>query len=584
MRKTAKALLALGMSAAMVAGLVACGNTTDSGDSTTAQETESVTNNDSSADETEEETEEEGGYASTGVTVESGKGIDFEDGNSGFIVFDTVVAGSGAGSVEVVDFNGSKAAKLVADDTSVGVDATGASTETPTATPYIAIDAGSLLGDKIADCKGIQMDLAVEYSDGSFSAVSGSIYAGNSAGAESDTWSVYMAKGNPKTISMTMDSSEFSAEDANIFMVSLSTVGAPATEVPTIYIDNIIFLDADGNALEIGDTSVEFNEAGMGVVDWSNGVQQPMGETVLAGVSGTQSGGWWPQDSLMMTCDQDVADAMGYTYVDPALLTSDSVITIYFTDDTDAINDSGAWQTPYIRSGQWDDLTVDDEKIKDFSYDVKISNTDVSPYINKDETIDGTSFDQIQPDTMVNKSWAIVQYTYAQIAETMEDDNWPTDLTWFGIADMGTNVTIDKVTIGTVSAGESVAIANATGSSSGWGQAVTLTTIKNDNGVLDPAIITPGTIFVVDFTATDTNEEDDTEAPLELILQSWSGGESWAKVAPYSCSDSQALFSYDDMVAAYGDSNFEETLDNLLVGDCDCNLTVIGVSYIPGEE
>lgn len=582
MRKTARMLLALGMSVAMVASLAGCNSKTTTETTAATQATEEGT---TVSSETEEATEEAGGYANTGVTVEEGKGIDFEDGNSGFITFDTVVAGANDGEVSIVDFNGSKAAKLDTADRSIGVDATGATTETPVTTPYIAIDVSTLLGDKVVDCKGIQFDLAAEYSDGEFHAISGSVYAGNSTGAKNDTYSVYIEKSNPKTITFTDDSIAFTTEEPNIFMFSVSTVGAPATEIPTLYIDNIIFLDADGNAIEIADDASEFNEAGMGVIDWSNGVKEPVGEVTLTGVGGDQNNNWWPVDTNMMTTDQDVADAMGYNYVDPSLLTPDSVITIYFTCDTQAVNDGGAWQAPYLRLGQWDELSVDGEVVKTLSYDTKFTGTDISPIIDKDETITGdgiTSFDQIQEDTMINKSWSIVQYTYAQIAEVTGDENWPNDLTFMGIADMGMDFVIDKVTIGTVSSGDAVSIANATGSSSNWGQAVTLTTIKNDNGTFDPAVITPGTKFIVDFTAE--NVDDSQAAPLELIFQSWSGGEGWAKVAPATCTDSQAIFEYDDIVAAYGGlDNFEETLDAINVGDCNCNLTVIGVSYVPGE-
>ncbi|WP_295156405.1 hypothetical protein [uncultured Ruminococcus sp.] len=47
---------------------------------------------------------------------------------------------------------------------------------------------------------------------------------------------------------------------------------------------------------------------------------------------------------------------------------------------------------------------------------------------------------------------------------------------------------------------------------------------------------------------------------IELILQSWSGGASWAKVSAYEYGTANghnnAKFSYNDCVKAFGTSNF----------------------------
>ena len=100
-----------------------------------------------------------------------------------------------------------------------------------------------------------------------------------------------------------------------------------------------------------------------------------------------------------------------------------------------------------------------------------------------------------------------------------------------------------------------------------WGQAITLQCVKNEGGVFDPTILTEDKAVVVYYEA-------DT-AP-EVVLQSWSGGEGWAKVPAneeYS-SEGVAVFTYDYMVDMYEADNFEETLDCFIVGDTGSALTV----------
>lgn len=104
-------------------------------------------------------------------------------------------------------------------------------------------------------------------------------------------------------------------------------------------------------------------------------------------------------------------------------------------------------------------------------------------------------------------------------------------------------------------------------SAGSWGQAITLTTVKNENGVFDPAVLTPDKAVVVYYTA-------DT-AP-EVVLQSWSGGEGWAKVPADETlsTDGVAVFTYDYMTAMYQSDDFVDTLDAFIVGDTGSELTV----------
>lgn len=110
-------------------------------------------------------------------------------------------------------------------------------------------------------------------------------------------------------------------------------------------------------------------------------------------------------------------------------------------------------------------------------------------------------------------------------------------------------------------------------SAGAWGQAITLTTVKNDNGVFDPAVLTPDKAVVVYYTA-------DT-AP-EVVLQSWSGGEGWAKVPADETlsTDGVAVFTYDYMTAMYQSDDFVDTLDAFIVGDTGSELTVSKVLLV----
>lgn len=121
---------------------------------------------------------------------------------------------------------------------------------------------------------------------------------------------------------------------------------------------------------------------------------------------------------------------------------------------------------------------------------------------------------------------------------------------------------------------EGVVISDTEATSAGaWGQAITLTTLKNENGVFDPAILTPDKAVVVYYEA-------DT-AP-EVVLQSWSGGEGWAKVPANEefSTDGVAVFTYDYMTAMYQSEDFVSTLDAFIVGDTGSELTVSKVILV----
>ena len=188
--------------------------------------------------------------------------IDFEDGNMGFLQVYTVPANADAATtLEVVDFNGSKAVQI----TNAG------------AVPFVGIDVQSLLGDNTEKLASMELSIGVANPSGKFQAVSGEILAwsGEDLVESLDAWSVYMENANPKKAVATLAAGEEFVNGANnLFILNMKVDNAKDAGLgnSTLYIDNIRFLDKDGNLLT-ADSSVAFAGpdafAGSGV-DMSN--------------------------------------------------------------------------------------------------------------------------------------------------------------------------------------------------------------------------------------------------------------------------------------------------------------------------
>ena len=98
----------------------------------------------------------------------------------------------------------------------------------------------------------------------------------------------------------------------------------------------------------------------------------------------------------------------------------------------------------------------------------------------------------------------------------------------------------------------------------------------------DPTKMNADTQVIVSYTCEYLSDQK-TNAPVELIVQSWSypdtpmvnsSGSVWAKVAPAEYDDNHAVFNYMDMVTAYGTADFSG-VDALNIGATDyVNLTV----------
>lgn len=114
---------------------------------------------------------------------------------------------------------------------------------------------------------------------------------------------------------------------------------------------------------------------------------------------------------------------------------------------------------------------------------------------------------------------------------------------------------------GEVSDKKETVIFTGSAKTSGWGQAITLSTTK-EGGSFDSSVIEKDGYFEVQFKGgTDK---------AEIILQSWSGGADWARVSPTEVTEKDGIvyakYSYDDVAAANGD------------------IEVLSVKYIVGKS
>ena len=215
--------------------------------------------------------------------------LDFEDGNAGFVSIYEGMANSASATIEVADYNGSKALKITNNNGKV---------------PYIAFDVLSLLGEKAADVAYVEMTLGIENPDGKFYACSGEmkLFASGELSKMARPWSVYMEKKNPKVAPFFMVGEAFSA-DAPLMVLTLSVDnGAAKGAAPAVlYIDNIRFLDANDNLIPADSTAVFAEPDGFsGGADMSNLQYLGADAVELEGMAGI-SGSAWGQDGVEMT-------------------------------------------------------------------------------------------------------------------------------------------------------------------------------------------------------------------------------------------------------------------------------------------
>ena len=280
-----KKILASALAGTCVLSLVACGGKTEPAATDTATTTEEATQ--------QQTTQEE--QTQTDAAAEAS--VDFEDGSMSFVQLYTQAANADNSELSIADFNGSKALYVKNVDGNV---------------PYVAFDISSMLGADVAKVASIEMTIGTEHSNGSFSAVSGNIvsWAGEDLTEYKDAWSVYVDTKNPNKAVAKIDAGEeFVADAGNIIMVTIDTDNgvSEGNGNANLYIDDIRFLDADGNVLK-ADTSAEF----VAPAGFESSGKDLSNLSVVTGAVNFEGfafkGDGWAQDGMEMP--QEILDAL----------------------------------------------------------------------------------------------------------------------------------------------------------------------------------------------------------------------------------------------------------------------------------
>lgn len=215
--------------------------------------------------------------------------IDFEDENYAMLGVSTATGDADASELSVVDYNGSKALRI----------------DAKAKTPYIALNVEGLLGENLEKVASITFDVGVELgSDGKFYAASGKVYTvtGTEATKTGYDWSVYLKAKNPKTAKVTLKDVFFTNGQGEYLLISkegdafIDSDKFPGEEPRDFYLDNIQFLDANGEALPLDLTAV-WTAPDTGA-DLSN-LSVLTNAVELAGMN--VEGGAWSQNGIEMT-------------------------------------------------------------------------------------------------------------------------------------------------------------------------------------------------------------------------------------------------------------------------------------------
>lgn len=303
-----KRFLAMGMTSAMIiASLAGCsdgGSSANTDASSSAADSSAEGSETSGTDEEPSSGTDENSVIAPAYTVESGKAIDFEDGSISFLTQNEANLAADEATVEIGDFNGSKALKISPNSAVSGK------------VFEIGLDVNALLGDKAKDAASVSMQIGVEATDGNFYACTGTIKQ-NSTDTSSTTWATYVENKNPNTVTVDFSYSYDPSVD-NVLVITKDSYGDTngdrawdnTNEYSTLYIDNIVFFDAAGNPIDV-DTTVEFAAESYGNLDWSNLIEVT-DQVVIpgfadSGIGGYAQGAWHANlvENLIQDTDED---------------------------------------------------------------------------------------------------------------------------------------------------------------------------------------------------------------------------------------------------------------------------------------
>ncbi len=420
--------------------------------------------------------------------------IDFEDGLYGFAGLDMSAGNADESVLSVVDYNGSKALQVAVQKK----------------VPYVIFEISALLGDDVAKLASVTMDIGIDPgADGKFYACSGKIYKyfGQDLTKAYDEWSVYLASKNPNKAKMTLDEGEaFLAGAGNYLVVSkevdnysTKTGGTPVS----LYIDNVYFYDAEGNVLPV-DTSALFVPRTT-ETDWSN--LTVVDHEVDLGMAG--AGGAWSQGADGVTLKD------GGT-LDPAMITEDSIITVYYAGEGKMWLVGVSGGNP---NGDWIRIAQETAAINDSHTMAQISGADIIAALGADF---GATLAKLQCES--DMDWEVTRVTIGAKADAL-----------YGLK--------DAVDLGVSGAGGA------------WSQGADVNTLLNA-GTFDAAAIVPGTVFNVNFAGT---------GDLWMVgVSSGNPNGDWIRIAQNAALQygGNAQITYDQIAAALGE-DFASTLARL---------------------
>ena len=193
----------------------------------------------------------------------------------------------------------------------------------------------------------------------------------------------------------------------------------------------------------------------------------------------------------------------------------------------------------------------------------------------------GASWAKVKPDETGNVNGHYYSiYSYDNCVAAFGSNHFSDflDMIHVGATSKALNVYLLCYDTSDVSSDEGVTMFWGDAWSSNWGQAVSVATTRV-GGTIDASKIKKGGHFYVEYGGT--------KGELELILQSYSGGASWAKVKPNETGNVNghyyAIYSYDNCVAAFGSDHFSDFLDMIHVGATSKALNVYLLCYDNGN-
>jgi len=443
------------------------------------------------------------------ATEAAAPSIDFEDGLYGFAGMDMSAGNADASVLSVVDYNGSKALKV----------------EVQGKVPYVIFEISALLGEDVAKVAAVSMDIGIDNgADGKFYACSGRIYKyfGTDLEKTYDEWAVYLASKNPNTAKMEMDEDEaFLADAGNYIVVSKETdnYATKTGDTPvSMYIDNVYFYDAEGNVLPV-DTAALFVPRDT-ETDWSN--LTIVDHEVDLGMAG--AGGAWSQGADGNTL------ANGGT-LDPAVITEDSIITIYYSGEGNMWLVGVSGGNP---NGDWIRIAQETAAINDSHTMAQVTGAQIIEALGADF---GTTLAKLQCES--DQDWEVTKVTIGTKADAL-----------YGLK--------DAVDCGVAASGGA------------WSQGADIYT-TNEGGTFDAAAIVPGTVFNINFNG---------EGSMWLVgVSSGNPNGDWIRIAQGEALqyDGNAQVTYDQIVAALGE-DFASTLARIQC-ESDMDWEVYSVTF-----